>query len=203
MNAMKMKNILSLNQSEPPFAARHWAPFMVIAGSDFFMEDCHMPKTHGLSRENGKNRKLYKVWSQMKNRCSNPRATRFKYYGAMGVKVCKEWFDFPVFYEWAINNCYMVGLTIDRKDPNGNYEPNNCRWVTPQVQSLNRRPKKGRGVSWDKRRNKWRGRVWLKGKEIHSHYFKKYEDAVLFVETEKEKIKLIVDKDYPKMEVTQ
>ena len=61
------------------------------------------------------------------------------YYGAKGISVCEEWMQsFINFYEWAMLNGYNDNLTLDRIDPNGNYEPNNCRWVTMKQQDNNR-----------------------------------------------------------------
>ena len=87
-------------------------------------------KTHRLSK---KYSKLYNVWSGIKRRCYNQNQKSFKNYGARGIKMCNIWRnDFSSFYEWALNNGYKEGLEIDRIDNNGNYEPNNCRWVTKQ-----------------------------------------------------------------------
>lgn len=81
---------------------------------------------------------LYRRWSAMKRRCSNPEAADYKYYGGKGVSICDEWKDFEVFKEWAVRNGWDESLTIDRKDSNGNYEPNNCRWTTMQTQNRNK-----------------------------------------------------------------
>lgn len=90
---------------------------------------------HGLS-----NSKLYKVWSGMRQRCENHKTPCFKNYGGRGIKVCEEWSEsFEIFYEWAMNNGYKEGLTLDRVDVNGNYEPNNCKWATRKEQSRNTR----------------------------------------------------------------
>lgn len=84
------------------------------------------------------NSKLYDVYISMKGRCYNPNWCNYKNYGGRGIKVCKEWkSSFIPFYTWAINNGYKEGLSIDRIDNNGNYEPSNCRWVSQKDQSNN------------------------------------------------------------------
>lgn len=96
-----------------------------------------LAKTHGLYY---KCPRLYRIWQNMKNRCCNKNVKKYKYYGARGIKVCEEWkYDFQVFYDWAMSNGYADDLSIDRIDVNGNYEPNNCRWVTMKEQSNNKR----------------------------------------------------------------
>lgn len=81
-------------------------------------------------------KKLYSVWRGMKNRCSDKKS---KYYGGKGILVCDEWTNnFNKFYEWALINGYKEGLQIDRINCNGNYEPSNCRWVTPKENSNNK-----------------------------------------------------------------
>lgn len=88
--------------------------------------------------------KIYGVWCGMKERCSNPNNKAYHRYGGRGIKVCDEWEkSFISFYNWAIANGYKEiddnkkRLTIDRIDSNGNYEPNNYRWVTSAEQNLN------------------------------------------------------------------
>lgn len=85
---------------------------------------------------------LYEVWISMRQRCGNPKCKAYKDYGARGIKVNEKWQDYLTFKEWALGNGYQKGLSIDRIDVNGNYEPSNCRWATPTVQALNKRSNK-------------------------------------------------------------
>ena len=96
--------------------------------------------THGLSKT-----KIYSVWANIKDRCLNEKAKRFKDYGGRGIKVCNDWIDnFQSFFYWAINNGYQEGLSIERKNNDGNYEPDNCKWATSKEQAQNRRkPERG------------------------------------------------------------
>lgn len=84
-------------------------------------------------------KRLYTIWSSMKQRCNNSNATEYSIYGDRGIKVCDEWeHDFLNFYNWSIKHGYNENLTIDRIDVNKGYNPDNCRWVTWDIQSTNR-----------------------------------------------------------------
>lgn len=76
----------------------------------------------------------------MKQRCSNSNNTNYKNYGGRGISICDEWrSSFKAFEEWALSNGYEDNLTIDRIDVNGNYCPDNCRWITIRQQQRNKR----------------------------------------------------------------
>ena len=89
---------------------------------------------HGLSHT-----KIHNIYLSMKDRCNNKTSKAYKHYGKRGICVCDEWQnDFLAFYNWAIMNGYKEGLSIDRIDVNGNYEPSNCRWITLAEQQNNK-----------------------------------------------------------------
>ena len=84
------------------------------------------------------NIRLYQIWANMKSRCNSPTHPVYKYYGGKGVTYGDEWEQFGNFYHWSMQNGYNDDLTLDRIDVNGNYKPNNCRWVTMEFQNKNR-----------------------------------------------------------------
>lgn len=92
------------------------------------------------------NKRLRNIWQGMKDRCysRNIPANKAKYYRDKGIKVCDEWlYSFKYFEEWAMENGYADDLTIDRINPDGNYEPSNCQWIT--MAENTRRARIGRG----------------------------------------------------------
>lgn len=87
--------------------------------------------THGMSYT-----RPYKIWRKMLERCNDPKNNRYRYYGGKGITVCDEWGTFEGFWR-DMEAGYQDGLTIDRINVNGNYEKQNCRWVTLQQQNMN------------------------------------------------------------------
>lgn len=90
--------------------------------------------THRMS-----NSRLYGIWAKMKVRCTKIENKDYDNYGARGISFYKEWESFEPFMEWAMNNGYNEKLTLDRIDVNGDYEPDNCRWITMKEQASNKR----------------------------------------------------------------
>jgi hypothetical protein len=91
--------------------------------------------THNISRT-----KLYHTWANMLRRCYDIRNPGYAFYGAKGVRVCEEWKKPLPFYDWAHANGYADGLSIDRIDPDKDYCPDNCHWVTRADNSRRHRP---------------------------------------------------------------
>lgn len=96
-------------------------------------------------------KRLHDIWAQMKQRCNNPKSKAYRYYGGRGMKLCAEWETFQPFCDWAFANGYdrfaeYGQCTIDRINNDGNYEPDNCRWVTMSVQQTNKRQRRKKCV---------------------------------------------------------
>lgn len=86
-----------------------------------------------------KNKEIYWCWKSIKQRCLNPKAQAYKNYGKRGIGVCKQWMTFEPFLEWCLHHGWKKGLDLDRIDNNGDYTPDNCRFVTRQQNVNNRR----------------------------------------------------------------
>lgn len=90
---------------------------------------------HGESRT-----PLHRTWKAMRERCGNPRADNYRWYGGRGIAVCEQWqSDYESFAAWARAHGYEEGMELDRVDNDGPYSPDNCRWVTKLTNLANRR----------------------------------------------------------------
>lgn len=95
---------------------------------------------HGFARRGKNGTGIYHVWYAMINRCKNKNDKRYIDYGGRGICVCDKWADsFIAFKDWAFSNGYKEGLTIDRINNDGDYEPSNCRWTDYKTQANNKR----------------------------------------------------------------
>ena len=123
--------------------------------------------------------RLYAVWANIKDRTLNLKHIQYNDYGGRGIIICDEWKnDLMSFYNWAMSNGYEEnkGLSIDRIDNDGNYEPSNCRWTTQTIQTRNQRIYKNnssgyKGIHFDKKLGKYRAKICVNKKRIHLGYF--------------------------------
>lgn len=143
--------------------------------------------------------RLYHIFYEMRRRCIKVNHKSYPNYGGRGIKVCDEWLKNPrSFCEWAMNNGYKEDLTIDRIDVNGNYCPENCRWVDRHVQNINRRKLPSNtsgyvGISFYKKSQKWRSQIGVNYRRIFIGNYKTQKEAV------EARNKYIIDNslDYP------
>lgn len=144
------------------------------------LEEIRISKSH--------NNKLYNQWAGMIYRCKYPSSTNYEYYGGKGIRVCKEWVDdYYAFYKWAISNGYGENLEIDRINPEKDYMPENCRWLTHKDNSRNRGARKNSksgkaGVSFRESRTgiggSWRVGIMADGKQINIGTYDNLTEAI-------------------------
>jgi len=101
--------------------------------------DC---RSYDIRTEHGHNRRnartdTYKTWVAMRRRCLSEKASNYKYYGGLGIEICERWKKYENFL--ADMGERPEGKTLDRKDPYGNYTPDNCRWADAETQRANKR----------------------------------------------------------------
>ena len=135
--------------------------------------------THGLSHN-----RFYNRWKSIQARCNNPKNKSYKDYGGRGITVCDEWLSASSFVTWC-EDTYIEGMTLDRIDNDKGYSPENCRWTTRTIQSINQRVMKNNksgyvGVSWRKNRNKWTVRIRTEIRYECLGHFDDLMEAVIF-----------------------
>lgn len=129
------------------------------AGNDYWRYRKPKEKPKSKKSKDKSKERLRRILKNMKSRCYNPNFADYKNYGARGIKICDLWIGengFKKFYKWAIENGYADNLTIDRINNDGDYEPNNCRWITNKEQQYNKRT--GRKIEYNgivKTRAEW------------------------------------------------
>lgn len=129
---------------------------------------------HGLSKD-----PLFDCWISMKARCLKPHHPAYQWYGGRGIKICDRWLEsFENFYA-DMGQRPTSKHTLDRIDPDGDYEPENCRWITHHRQQMNKRIRqKVVGVTYEPYRNKYRADICINGKKNFLGRFKDFDDAV-------------------------
>lgn len=136
-----------------------------------------MKKTHSLT-----NHRIYQTWNDMRRRVLNPKHKYYKDYGDRNITICARWIDVKNFIE-DMYPTYEEGLSLDRINNDGNYEPSNCRWTTNKIQQRNTRVLQSnntsgyRGVYFHKKNDKFATQIVVNGKRIYLGYFKTAKEA--------------------------
>lgn len=149
-------------------------------------KSCGCLKKERLTKHGKSRTKLYDVHQQMLARCYNPNSKNYEKYGKYGITVYDEWRDengFSNFYNWSMLNGYSEGLTIDRINTYGNYEPNNCRWADYETQNTNLKMLKNnksgyRGCFYLKKYKKWLANISINNKSVHIGTYETLKECV-------------------------
>ena len=115
--------------------------------------------------------RLYNIWKGVMNRCNTKGSSTFYKYGGRGIKVVDEWINFDNFKKWALDNGYKDNLTIERIDVNGNYEPDNCKWIPAKEQHYNKRTNITETIDGEnKTLAQWAEQYGIKKSTIYARY---------------------------------
>ena len=126
-------------------------------------------------KHGGRYTRLYKIWDGIKQRILNQKSKDYPNYGGRGITICPEWTnDYTKFRDWSLSNGYMNNLIIDREDPNGNYEPNNCRWITVLESNRNKTTTITMEIAEEIRN------LWDTGKYTYKHLEEKYKTSNIY-----------------------
>ena len=141
-------------------------------------------KSCGCQRGKISHNRFYGRWKSIHSRCNNPKNKSYKDYGGRGIIVCEEWLSATTFVSWC-EDTYIEGMTLDRIDNDKGYSPDNCRWTTRTIQSINQRVMKNNksgyvGVSWRGDRNKWTVRIRTEIRYECLGHFDDLMEAVIF-----------------------
>lgn len=123
---------------------------------------------------------LYNTYHNMLGRCKNPTDKRYEHYGGRGIKVCERWDSEGGFTRFVEDMGERpTGLTLNRVNNDGNYEPSNCEWADKYTQAGNTQANNPvPGVGWHKQRGKYRARIKINGKEKSLGLYDTFEEAV-------------------------
>jgi len=141
--------VISINPNRSLLGAARWNCFcscgkhVTVLGASLrngSSKSCGCLRTETVTSHGKYKNKLYEVWRNMLERCNNKKILKYKDYGEVGIKVCKEWENsLQDFITWGKKNGYKSGLQIDRRDNTKGYTPDNCRFVTHKVNNQNKR----------------------------------------------------------------
>lgn len=127
------------------------------------------------------NTRAYSSWKNMMQRCTNPKKTGYQNYGGRGISVCDRWTNFANFF--ADMGERPLHYSLERKDNNAGYSPENCEWASRSQQNRNMRLKRSnktgyKGVCWSQERGKYVAQIVVYGENIPLGRFSNLEDAV-------------------------